>query len=575
MDTDITFDEENYYNFFGLHSNPFPIAPDSEFFYVSEAIERIITELVHGIITRKGFLILTGQVGLGKTTISRRLLFLLDKHKVKTSLVLHTSIQNTELLREINRDFGLNEESLLLSDQMTILNNFLIEQNNNGINCVIIIDDAQNLDFKSFELVRMISNLEADRKKLVQILLIGQPELYERLNTKELRQIKSRISINKEAVALNSEEVHDYIYFKLNSSGNTGVTSIDREAMETIHKFTGGNFREINVLMDRSLYVAFLCDTTKLDKKIITEAYYDINRKKSFTEIIRPNLILSFILTGVILWIIFSIFKPTISFTKRQQNITTGTIIDERPTHETAEKENKLVAEVNTLKKQPAKPPVPMTTKPLTPTPVDTPPKAPVVLPQPESPNSSKNKEPQPEKITSTKKKVLAQADRVLHLPEISKPVTNFLSYYNLVDYKYSFNKAINLEDFETVKTRVYNTTGYTLIELDTLTPKIKRNYGILSYNSRKTLTKRYLLFWKPELEIKHFYYDYYGKEIFDLQDILRINRVYTGKRDGIIGKHVMTALNTFQRMMKIPVTGFPDNRTIFLLYNYTPPSGE
>lgn len=513
MDTEITFDETNYYNFFGLNSNPFPIAPDSEFFYVSEPIEQIITELVHGIITRKGFLILTGEVGLGKTTISRRMMFLLDRHKVKTSLVLHTSIQSTELLREINRDFGLQEESLLLSDQMTALNNFLLEQNNQGTNCVIIIDDAQNLDFKSFELVRMISNLEADRKKLVQVLLIGQPELYEKLSTKELRQLKSRISIQKEAVPLIREEVHDYIYFKLNSSGNAGATSIEQDAIDTIHKFTGGNFREINVLMDRSLYVAFLCDTTKIDRKIITDAYFDIHRKKAFFDRFRLHLILGVILAALIIWSFFSFIK--IDFIKKS-------IPDKFPILKTEEK------------------------TPGVPPPI--------------------------EKRKNEKNQTIGQENpprnQILFIPEISKPVLDFLAHYNLNEYTHPFDKAIKAGDFKEIKKRIYNETGLKLIQLNNFNEKIRKDFGVLSYDSKTGTDNSYLLFWSPPIIIKHFYYSYYGEEIYILQDLLAHHNMYAGKRDGVIGKGVMTGINKFQKKMDIPISGFPDDNTLFLLYN-------
>jgi general secretion pathway protein A len=177
MKLDMANEELRYLEYFGLGYNPFPVAPDNENFYISEHIDQILTELVHGIVARKGFMVLTGEIGLGKTTISRRIINILEENEVETSLILHTFYQDVELLREINKDFGLYTDNLELSDQMKVLNDFLINQNREGKNCAIIIDDAQNLNSKSLELIRMISNLETDREKLVQILLIGQPEL--------------------------------------------------------------------------------------------------------------------------------------------------------------------------------------------------------------------------------------------------------------------------------------------------------------------------------------------------------------------------------------------------------------
>ena len=157
-------DEMRHLSYLGLRHNPFPVAPDNANFFISETIDRVITNIVHGVLARKGFMVLTGDIGLGKTTISRRLITLLEKKGVATSLVFHTTYQDVELLREIINDFGLESASLTFSDQMNVLNRFLLDQSNRGKNCAIIIDDAQNLNRRSLELVRMISNLEADRQ---------------------------------------------------------------------------------------------------------------------------------------------------------------------------------------------------------------------------------------------------------------------------------------------------------------------------------------------------------------------------------------------------------------------------
>ena len=193
------FEELQHLQCLGLSCNPFPVAPDNENFFLSEGIDRATANIVHGMLARKGFLVLTGDIGLGKTTISRRIIGILEGKDVATSLVFHSTYQDVELLREINRDFGLQVSSLRCSDQMQALNRFLLERSRRGKNSAIIIDDAQNLDKRSLELVRLISNLEADRQKLVQILLVGQPELLDQLDCSSLRQLKSRIMIQETA----------------------------------------------------------------------------------------------------------------------------------------------------------------------------------------------------------------------------------------------------------------------------------------------------------------------------------------------------------------------------------------
>ncbi len=190
--------ETKYLDYFGLSFNAFPVVPDVDNFFLSRNIDQVITEIVHGIDTRKGFMVLTGEIGLGKTTICRKIMKILEEKQVETSLVFHTAYQDVELLREINFDFGLEAGTLDLGSQMKSLNNFLLSKNAEGKNCTIIIDDAQNLSHKSLELVRMISNLETDHQKLVQILLIGQPELIDKLNSPDLQTKKNkRIRKNK------------------------------------------------------------------------------------------------------------------------------------------------------------------------------------------------------------------------------------------------------------------------------------------------------------------------------------------------------------------------------------------
>ena len=232
-------EESGYLNFLGLDHNPFPVAPDDENLYISNHIDQILTEIVHGTNARKGFMVLTGDIGLGKTTMSRRIISILEEKGVETSLVFHTAYQDVELLKEINRDFGIETDSMLFGDQMKILNDFLLEQNSHGKNCAIIIDDAQNLNHKSLELVRMISNLETNQQKLVQILLVGQPELMDKLNSKELRQLKSRIIITEEAKPLTLEAMNNYLLFKLIHAGNKGQITIKKDALRKIYQFSG------------------------------------------------------------------------------------------------------------------------------------------------------------------------------------------------------------------------------------------------------------------------------------------------------------------------------------------------
>ncbi len=270
-----------YFDFLGLCSNPFPVTPDADDFFVSSTIEAVITELVHGIISRKGFFVLTGEVGVGKTTISRKILQTLHAEHVKTSLVFHSLVSKQGLIRQINKDFGITElPEDNLDNELDRLNDFVLRENKLGNNCAIIIDDAQNLSWDSLEVVRMISNLESNREKLVQILLVGQPELLTKLNCDNMRQLKSRIVIQREVPALSCQGLQKYINFKLTAAG-PGSFCTSTGGLKTIFRITKGNLRQINILMDRCLYIAYSNQNKKLSRQMVRIAARDCNLSAS------------------------------------------------------------------------------------------------------------------------------------------------------------------------------------------------------------------------------------------------------------------------------------------------------
>ena len=472
MKTSEAYEELSYLDFLGLEYNPFPVAPDDENFYFSDHIYEILSEIIHGIISRKGFMVITGDVGLGKTTISRRILSVLEEKGIETSLCFHTSYQDVELLREINRDFGINTTSLRFGEQMELLNDFLVAKNKEGNNCAIIIDDAQNLNHKSLELVRMISNLEANQQKLVQILLVGQPELMDKLNSTELRQLKSRIIIQKEVLPLKLEELEKYLLFKLNVSGNAGLTNIRKSALLKIHKFTKGNFRQINILMDRCLYVAFLNSTAEISGQIITEAYLDLNpdrRSKFKTRItVLPVSI-------VLLLFLFSGFTYFI-----QAN--TSTLVEENISKPITTADKKL--EVSPAGSQIGK--------------------------------------------VAAHPQILGGDTK---LTTLKTPVTDFLKAYNLAIHENIFFTALKTGRFQQASEIIFNKTGYQLICLEQISDRVKSKYGVLSYPNLATGKTVYFLFWKPAFTLKKFYYSYRGKEIQKLQkELVKVNPLREGQ---------------------------------------------
>ncbi|EGV51414.1 ExeA family protein [Candidatus Endoriftia persephone] len=243
-----------YLTYLGLSHNPFPVVPDARHFYREPRAESSVTELLHAILGRKGFMLLTGEVGLGKSTITRRLLLALQEREIASSLILNSFTQGVELLRAINKDFGIDIGNADFQSQLDALNSFLLEQFWQGNNCVLVIDDAQNLSIESLELVRMLSNLETEREKLLQILLVGQPELEQNLQRTDLRQLMSRVALHARVLPWDRETTEQYIYFKLNTAGCNGCISMQPGALRAIQRFSNGNPRRLNLLMERCLY---------------------------------------------------------------------------------------------------------------------------------------------------------------------------------------------------------------------------------------------------------------------------------------------------------------------------------
>jgi general secretion pathway protein A len=515
MNTDGLNAEMRHLNYFGLRHNPFPVVPDVDNFYVCEHINRVVKEIVHGILTRKGFMVFTGEVGLGKTTISRKVMSILEEKGVETSLVFHTFYQETELLREINRDFRLFVDDLVLSEQMKVLNDFLLSRNREGKNCAIIIDDAQNLNEKSLELVRMISNLETDQEKLVQILLIGQPELMDKLNSPELRQLKSRVMISEEARPLSQEELRGYTMFKLYMAGNTGRISVAENAIARLHRLTKGNFRQLNILMERCLYAAFLHNTCEIKRKIVNEAHGDLHPRQAFC-FKRP--LAWGVLATLVLYVAGGALFPEIFFKVPWSNATGD---EDMYVHSDMIQESGL-------------------------------------LPQNAAAVSQ-------QEIAGFRgaQAVPQEAEAETAIPDA---VLDFLTAYDLTDYGRAFYEAMEKDRLHDVADAIFEETGYQLVQMGWMPDNVTKDYGTLLFFPGQSERERHLVFWKPSVRVTKFYLGYQGEEIRVLEELLMGVELYDYNLDGIVGLKLMTAVNEFQQDMGLTITGFPDERTIFLL---------
>ncbi|WP_114972740.1 AAA family ATPase [Rhodoferax ferrireducens] len=252
----------------GFERNPFPQTPDADCYFRTEAIEQQFAETLHCLKAGKGFVLLTGEVGTGKSTFLRCLMDDLAATDCAVSFVFNTFLQGRDLLLAINRDFGLAGGADMAED-IDRLNHYLIEQNTQGRCCVVVIDDAQNLDAASLELLRLLSNLETRQNKLVQIVLSGQPELLLLLRKNESRQLASRIVQHIELAPLSPSECARYISFRIARAGTDGRLRLNAAAQGALHRHARGNPRRLHLIMDRCLYGVAPTERREIDKALI------------------------------------------------------------------------------------------------------------------------------------------------------------------------------------------------------------------------------------------------------------------------------------------------------------------
>ncbi|RMG69953.1 MAG: AAA family ATPase [Nitrospirae bacterium] len=270
-----------YEEYFGLNTKPFELVPNPDFLYPSRAHKKALIYLDYGIQEGVGFILLTGEVGSGKTTIIRNILKKL-KGKYKVAKVFNTKVSSEQLFAMINDDFGLEPEG---KDKITLireLNEFLIDQYANNHQTILIIDEAQNLSDELLEEIRMLSNLETDTQKLLQIILVGQPELRKTLAKPELRQLRQRISISCHIQPLTKEETEEYILHRLEVAGNRDAVTFEEGVFDFIHNYSRGIPRLINIICDFLLLSAFVEETKTISKKMTAEVIGELDIENQY-----------------------------------------------------------------------------------------------------------------------------------------------------------------------------------------------------------------------------------------------------------------------------------------------------
>jgi general secretion pathway protein A len=264
-----------YREFFGLKEKPFNVTSDPNFLFLSRVHKEAFSHLLYGIKERKGFLEITGEIGAGKTTLCRALLNHLDAN-TKSAFIFNSTLPDMQLFQTILEDFGLPVEKKTKAVMLRQFNNFLLDELSRNNNVVLIIDEAQNLKNSVLEELRMLSNLETEKEKLFQMILVGQPQLREKINLPGMEQLRQRINVRFHITPLENDEVGEYIYHRLKVAGSRGDITFSSPALGAIYKYSKGIPRIINKVCDKALLCASVIETKQIDLAIIERSIQEI-----------------------------------------------------------------------------------------------------------------------------------------------------------------------------------------------------------------------------------------------------------------------------------------------------------
>ena len=272
-----------YERFYRLSRLPFQLLPDPDFFYRSREHDRALNSLEYGVLERAGFIVITGEIGTGKTTLLRNLLRSLDQD-IPIALLNQTFLPPEEFLRTLCQEFSLSYKAKGKSELIEIFGTFLVDQYQEGRYAILILDEAQNLPLDTLEEIRMLSNLDADSERLLQIILVGQPSLRSKLQREELRQLLQRVEVSYHLQPLGREEIQEYIHYRLTAAGAEKPELFDDSAIEAIFDCTGGVPRLINLICHRCLVYGFADSQKKITRDLLMKVLDDRKSEGLYPE---------------------------------------------------------------------------------------------------------------------------------------------------------------------------------------------------------------------------------------------------------------------------------------------------
>lgn len=306
-----------YCTFYGLNQRPFTLTPNPEFVFLGKAHQEAFAHLIYGIENKVGFILLTGEVGAGKTTVIRTLLTRLSSDSYATALILNPMLSSLGLLKTINREFGLTDAYDEPAELVDNLNRFLLKLKQQGKTAVLVIDEAQDLEPTLLEQVRLLSNLETETEKLIQIIMVGQPELEPLLKRQELRQLDQRITVRYHLTPMDGADTREYLSHRLRvAGGRPDMIRFSDAAITVIQRYSSGLPRLVNAVADRCLLIGYTAETRLLESTQVKQAIRDLSPEKNsllpkrYAVTVKATLAIISCILMVIIVAYCTVFKP-------------------------------------------------------------------------------------------------------------------------------------------------------------------------------------------------------------------------------------------------------------------------